>query len=318
MANKGRRMVFEDDIKKIGQGGGTTYTAGDNITIEDNVISATDTTYTAGNGIDITNDAISVNYGTGLNVDDSSLVVDTYSLLWNGKLAPVAIGGNYNSLLDQPIAYVTYKVNPNMCEGETNQEKVTNWCKNMPILIGRGSGTAAALHQLGYTDIREMGVGETIIINGTFGIAMENSSSPYEFLNRVFIYGEFAANASANVFTRNTFTTYEIKKKANQEYTIKNGRCRVINTSLNSYVDPVNIAIELVSIQSSTSDVKLSLTNVTSYGIESTTAPLEAKSKLPTDNISTQLAAPTTAGTYQLEVTVDSDGYPTYAWVLKQ
>ena len=61
MANFGKRMVAEDLIKQIGQGGGgTEYTAGDNITIKDGVISATDTTYTAGTGIDITEDVISV------------------------------------------------------------------------------------------------------------------------------------------------------------------------------------------------------------------------------------------------------------------
>lgn len=44
-----------------GGGGGTTYTAGNNIQISaDNVISATDTTYTAGNGIIINNDVIGV------------------------------------------------------------------------------------------------------------------------------------------------------------------------------------------------------------------------------------------------------------------
>ena len=59
MANKGKRMVFEEDIKRIGEGGGTTYTAGDNITISaDNVISATDTTYTAGTGISISDENV--------------------------------------------------------------------------------------------------------------------------------------------------------------------------------------------------------------------------------------------------------------------
>lgn len=45
----------------------TTYTAGDNITIEDGEINATDTTYTAGNGINIDEDndnAISVDTDT--------------------------------------------------------------------------------------------------------------------------------------------------------------------------------------------------------------------------------------------------------------
>ena len=41
----------------------TTYTAGDNITIEDGVISATDTTYTAGNNITINDGVISASGG---------------------------------------------------------------------------------------------------------------------------------------------------------------------------------------------------------------------------------------------------------------
>ena len=48
---QGRRMVKNDLIAEIGQGGGTTYTAGENITIEDGVISATDTIYNGGYGI---------------------------------------------------------------------------------------------------------------------------------------------------------------------------------------------------------------------------------------------------------------------------
>lgn len=47
----GKRMVRESKIKQIGQGGGTEYTAGDNITIEDGVISAKDTIYSGGYGI---------------------------------------------------------------------------------------------------------------------------------------------------------------------------------------------------------------------------------------------------------------------------
>lgn len=43
---------YADKISQI-QGGGAVYTAGDNVQIENNVISATDTTYTAGDGIEI-------------------------------------------------------------------------------------------------------------------------------------------------------------------------------------------------------------------------------------------------------------------------
>ena len=57
-------------------GGGTTYTAGENITIENNVISATDTTYTAGTNVSISSDnvisATDTTYtaGTGIEIEN--------------------------------------------------------------------------------------------------------------------------------------------------------------------------------------------------------------------------------------------------------
>ena len=84
----GKRMVSEDLIKKIGQGGGgTTYTAGDNITIKNDVISATDTTYTSGSGIYIQSDgnAIELDYNdtttVGVEIDENDRAT------WNVKLA---------------------------------------------------------------------------------------------------------------------------------------------------------------------------------------------------------------------------------------
>lgn len=56
----GNNITIEDNVISAS---GESYTAGDNITIEDGVISATDTTYTAGTGIDITNNVISATGG---------------------------------------------------------------------------------------------------------------------------------------------------------------------------------------------------------------------------------------------------------------
>lgn len=67
MANKGKRMVNEDLIKQIGQGGGAEYTAGD--------------------GIDITEDVISV---------------DTETVALKSDLATVATTGDYDDLTDKP------------------------------------------------------------------------------------------------------------------------------------------------------------------------------------------------------------------------
>lgn len=56
----GDNITIEDNVISASS---ESYTAGDNITIEDGVISATDTTYTAGTGIDITDNVISATGG---------------------------------------------------------------------------------------------------------------------------------------------------------------------------------------------------------------------------------------------------------------
>ena len=98
----GKRMVRESKIKEIGQGGGTTYTAGDNITIEDGVISATNTIYGGGYGIykddadesyyftgnetntiALTENGVGIDFsvnlksGGGINADNDGLYLDT-------------------------------------------------------------------------------------------------------------------------------------------------------------------------------------------------------------------------------------------------
>lgn len=97
MANHGKRMVKENLIAEIGQGGGTEYTAGANITIEDGVISAVDTTYTAGTGIDITEDVISVDNTIALKSD----IIDVAA---NTAFTPSA------TLTNLQVGTVTYEV----------------------------------------------------------------------------------------------------------------------------------------------------------------------------------------------------------------
>jgi hypothetical protein len=80
------------------------YTAGANIQIsEENVISATDTTYTAGNNITIDNGVISASGGSGLNYSTDEQMVGTWI---NGK----------------PIYQKTFNVNISLTSGwtETN------------------------------------------------------------------------------------------------------------------------------------------------------------------------------------------------------
>lgn len=87
---QGKRMVPESLIAKIGQGGGTEYTAGE--------------------GIDITNNEISANIkaGSGIVVDtdltDESLVVmvDQEDIPYKSDLATVATTGDYDDLTNKP------------------------------------------------------------------------------------------------------------------------------------------------------------------------------------------------------------------------
>lgn len=92
---QGKRMVPESLIAKIGQGGGTEYTAGE--------------------GIDITNNEISANIkaGSGIVVDtdltDESLVVmvDQEDIPYKSDLATVATTGDYDDLTNKPTNLVT-------------------------------------------------------------------------------------------------------------------------------------------------------------------------------------------------------------------
>ena len=82
--------VTIDANNVISATGGSNYTAGTNVTINNGVISATDTIYTAGTGIDITNGVISATSGGGLssvtasNVD-SELATQGQVLTANGQ-----------------------------------------------------------------------------------------------------------------------------------------------------------------------------------------------------------------------------------------
>lgn len=63
--------------------------------------------YTAGTGIDITDGEISVNYGTGLTVDDETLIIDTIAIatktdLEDYELKADAFSGSYTDLTDKP------------------------------------------------------------------------------------------------------------------------------------------------------------------------------------------------------------------------
>lgn len=102
--NHGKRMVPEYLIAKLETiEPGSEYTAGDNITIEDGVISATDTTYTAGPGIEIDTDSnnlvrTKVSIVGGLNYDNNNnMIVDNSVVAFKSDIVT-----SYNDLTDKP------------------------------------------------------------------------------------------------------------------------------------------------------------------------------------------------------------------------
>ena len=116
--NHGKRMVPEYLIAKLEtlEPGGE-YTAGDNITIEDGVISATDTTYTAGPGIEITNDnlvrtKVSINGGLSYN-NDGNMIVDNSVVAFKSDIVDVTPNSTATptaTLTNLQVGTVTYEV----------------------------------------------------------------------------------------------------------------------------------------------------------------------------------------------------------------
>lgn len=133
MANHGKRMVKESLIAQIGQG--TTYTAGDNITIdEDNVISATNTTYNSGVGIYIQSDgnAIDLDYNdtTTVSVD----IDENNRANWNVNL--VQDGGITTDLGGLKVDSSVVAMQTDLPDAVSGTNDGTNWTS---ITIGNST-----------------------------------------------------------------------------------------------------------------------------------------------------------------------------------
>ena len=204
MANQGKRMVKENLIAQIGQGGAeytagtgiditediisvdtTTIqeklTAGDNITISDGTISATDTdtTYTAGVGIDIdANNEITadIKAGSGIVVDtdltDDSLVVMVNDDIVQGKLtAGTGIDITTNTIsTDEDVELVpTYGLTPTDVPGIGTMSLSDMISAGLPIL----SISTTSLYP---DNTIEVNVGDKFRVKGYFGIQTDDST----------------------------------------------------------------------------------------------------------------------------------------------
>ena len=313
MANFGKRMVAEDLIKQIGQGGGS------------------DLNLQAGTGISIT---------TGETADDKIIAVDSNVAMTSdladyaksADLATVATTGDYDDLTDTPNLTVyaksaDYELTPKcpnpvtMGPTEVSNAAVQAWMKTLPTIIGRsGSAGVEALETLGFTNVINLNIGDYIELQGYFNLVIESSSSPYGIQDIVTFTCEnrTGTNSLVNRENINTVTAF---KAANQDIVVNDARNRGINTTLAGITNPVsgNTGVTVYSIAPSPA---FTLT----LGIASNRAPIKDvtfgfytdynNAGLATGtNYRDQAKLPTTDGTYTLKVTVVS-GVPTLSWVL--
>ena len=308
MANFGKRMVAEDLIKQIGQGGGSTYTAGDGIAISEE-------------------DVISVDNTVALKSDLSDYAK-------TADLATVATTGDYDDLTDKPdltdytktkdYSLIPKCPNPvTMGPTSATTEAVQAWMKTLPTIIGRsGSAGVEALETLGFTNVINLNIGDYIELQGYFNLVIESSSSPYGIQDIVTFTCEnrTGTNSLVNRENINTVTAF---KAANQDIVVNDARNRGINTTLAGITNPVsgNTGVTVYSIAPSPA---FTLT----LGIASNRAPIKDvtfgfytdynNAGLATGtNYRDQAKLPTTDGTYVLKVTV-TNGVPTLSWVLDQ
>lgn len=311
MANKGKRMVNEDLIKQIGQGGGgTTYTAGDGISISaEDVISVDNTVAlksdlatvaTTGDYDDLTNKPTIPSYTAGTGIDiiknnirvDSTIVATKLDLSIKRVPNPVLVGPSAN-----------------------DQATITAWLKKLPILVGRNNFIYSTLYNLGFTNIvMAPDVGMTVELQGYFACAVESGTSPYNLEKIVVCTCENRTGTNTLV---NRSCTYRMTafKSSSQEWTGNDFRYRGMNTSLSEGVDPVSLqALEVYSVASTPAKkFTMALRNDRNF-IKEYWFMWKVNNPTETD-YSGQLLAPTTEGTYKLTVTVDANGSPTYAWV---
>lgn len=122
---KGRRMVFEEDIEKIGQGGGSEYTAGNGINITDNEISVDS---------DVAMKTDVVNFTDFVDLGDSlrDLTETEYNQVLNGLKRPKYRGMVYqvSHIVLEPdwSGFTGLILQPTTLNGvETGQGQVKSW-----------------------------------------------------------------------------------------------------------------------------------------------------------------------------------------------
>ena len=323
MANFGKRMVAEDLIKQIGQGGGGSYTAGD--------------------GIDITDNKISVDNTVALKSD-----LTDYAK--SADLATVATTGKYDDLLNLP----TIPAAVSGTNDGTNWTSITigDTTKNIPSGGSGGSYTAGegiditsnvisvdnsveqarifefltnpndadflstvpVLSSTAYTPATDSkfpnnpvidtnpddAKTRTIYIRGYF-VVRDTANDQYVIISTSSSNNISTTHGDLNRYMK----TFKLERTGNSGYSFPRARYAGTFTNTNgaetsTFIRPTRNQYMEFTVNATATDTEGSVIRVSN--------------PVANVNYAQQLQTPTADGTYVLKVTV-SNGAPTFSWV---
>lgn len=342
MANFGKRMVAEDLIKQIGQGGGGSYTAGDGIDITDNKISVDNTVALKSDLTDYAKSADLATVATSGKYDDllnlptipaavsgtndgtnwtSITIGDTTKNIPSGGSGGSYTAGEGIDITSNVISVDTNILAVKVIDGITvgpasnDEATITAWLKTLPVLVGRGPNTEDTLRARGFVNPVVVPVGEMIQVRGYFAIAVESPTSPYYEITKIVLCTTESRTGTNTLVNRTNNNILFLVKCSQQEWETVDSRYRGTNTSLSAGVDPISQnTLEVYSFGTSPSKSNTIAARTDRTFIKEYWFPLLVNNPTGTD-YSSQVAAPTAAGTYVLKVTVDANGDPTFSWV---
>lgn len=306
MANQGKRMVKENLIAQIGQGGGAEYTAGTGINIAEDVISVD-------SDVAMKTDLPDEVSGTNDGSNWTSLTIgnDTYGL--------ASGGGNTLYSYMQTIDEVILELREEDPEA-TYQDAITEWLKRMPTFVSYNINAAGmeTLRGMGFKNLIQIQLGAQYDIQGYFSIIFEGSTNTTPYAMQVCMSDRVgnATKALWNIASDRIQHTVVIGKS---EIEFQNCRYRETNTTLADFNDLFNNPIDYVQQFGVNAQTEATLGMGYAYvvyqGRQAETVGISVQGGIPANNqFNVQLKAPTTDGTYALGVDVNTGSAPYFHW----
>lgn len=322
MSNFGKRMVRESKIQEIGQGGGgTEYTAGTGIDITEDVISADFTEVqeklTAGDNIIIEDGVISATSGEGLKkygLKIADLIAYYHDWRTDIRLFSqeelIAAGMPILSTTESESSSYIYKDNViSITKGQGNQVVV----HDLFALAGQDGNL-----RIYVTTTNKTGTaGDELIVfrNGT----REYTAFETRFRDTYDTHGESHGEFVPVEATADNYTQYFIYNAGTQEYILVSNLDPVPafdpNETYYEYISVTDWAPYTIYIVVPSNEGNVSISSETaSVPVKLSQAFINVTNPVKNERYGAQLTAPTVQGDYVLGVAVNSLGNPTFAW----